>query len=253
MTTTLGTHRLGGAIRWQPAPGARSLQAVTAAPVADPGWPPVDPVFPPLMLTALNRFRAQNGARALVLDQRLLASSAYKARHMAQYLYMDHNDPDTPGHPAETFAQRITAFYGVNGAAENIAYGDYSRTATYDKTGHLLSVDLPALASSLVDAFASDVGHRANELSGSVAVGFAVAWSAPISGPDGVVDQLPFVVQDYGWDTHIVARQTRRRRTTRRPRPGMSGRRRTTRGRPRPARRPPSTSTPCSRSAACRR
>jgi hypothetical protein len=110
----------------------------------------------------------------------------------------------------------VSAFYGQFAISENIAYGDYSadaaHTTIYDADGYLVAVDKAALAEGLVQAFGSDIGHRANELNGSVAAGFAVAWSKPVPRKDAKptdeirydTPQLPFCVQDYGWDTHVV-------------------------------------------------
>src|SRR4051794_36749232 len=77
-------------------------------------WPAARPALADAVLAAVNAHRSAAGARPLVVSPALQAAAVWKARHMARYRYMDHDDPAPP--VARTVAQRIAACgYGGSG------------------------------------------------------------------------------------------------------------------------------------------
>jgi uncharacterized protein YkwD len=127
---TLGslTHGVGAA-----------AAAGDCTPAAD--WPAQRSDLAQQTIQLVNQHRASLGLRQLVVAPTLQASAEWKARHMAKYLYMTHNDPAPP--VARDTAARMAAC-GVSGAwGENIAYG------------------YPT-AQSVVTGWLNSAGHRAN-------------------------------------------------------------------------------------------
>jgi uncharacterized protein YkwD len=113
-------------------------------------WPAAKPDFAARVVDLVNAHRATKGLKALKVSPTLTGSSVWKARHMAQYLYMQHDDPAPP--VARTVAQRLAACaYAGGGWGENIAYG-YSTPE------------------AVVQAWLNSPGHRANIENGSYAV-----------------------------------------------------------------------------------
>lgn len=103
------------------APLRVGLITVTAVP-ADPSWPPVDRGVAAQVHALVNAHRVSKGMHALQPLGSLTASAEWKARHMAQYTYMEHDDPLPP--VARTWYERITDNgYTGFGAGENIAGG----------------------------------------------------------------------------------------------------------------------------------
>jgi uncharacterized protein YkwD len=93
------------------------------------------------VIKLVNAHRASLGLRTLSVSPALTRSAVWKARHMATYRYMGHNDPAPP--VARTVAERIAAC-GYSGSwGENIAEG------------------YPT-ASSVVAAWLASPGHKAN-------------------------------------------------------------------------------------------
>jgi uncharacterized protein YkwD len=125
--------------------GALEHGVGTAAAAGDctPGadWPAQRSDLAQQTVQLVNQHRASLGLRQLVVAPTLQASAEWKARHMAKYLYMAHNDPAPP--VARDAAGRMAAC-GVSGAwGENIAYG------------------YPT-AQSVVTGWLNSAGHRAN-------------------------------------------------------------------------------------------
>ena len=109
-------------------------------------------------VSLVNSHRAGLGLRPLVVASALQASAVWKARHMAKYSYMSHNDPAPP--VARTTAERMSACGVTGGWGENIAYG-YATPA------------------SVVNGWLNSSGHRANiENATYVAIGSGAASSA---------------------------------------------------------------------------
>ncbi len=140
----------------------------TAVGACTPGgdWPAARPALADEVLAAVNAHRATVGARPLVVSPALQAAAVWKARHMAKYGYMDHDDPAPP--VARTVSQRITACgYAGSGWGENIAYGYPTAQAVMQgwlsSPGHRANIEQPGFASTGIGA--------------AVAPGGAVYWS----------------------------------------------------------------------------
>ena len=92
-----------------------SAAAVSAAPAAAAGagdctpaasWPAQRADLAAQVVSLVNAHRAQLGLQALVVSPALDAAATWKARDMAAYGYMDHDDPAPV---ARTAQDRITA------------------------------------------------------------------------------------------------------------------------------------------------
>lgn len=126
--------------------------AVTAHPAAavvgdcTPGsdWGTSRPDLASSVVSLINAHRTSMGLVSLNVSPTLTNAAVWKARHMAKYSYMAHDDPAPP--VARTPADRLEACgypSRTSGWGENIAYG-YSTP------------------SSVVDAWLNSPGHRAN-------------------------------------------------------------------------------------------
>lgn len=89
----------------------------------------------------VNAHRASLGLAALTVSPTLDASAVWKARHMARYGYMAHDDPAPP--VARPIGERMQACGVTGGWGENIAYG-YTT------------------AQAVLQGWLSSPGHRAN-------------------------------------------------------------------------------------------
>jgi uncharacterized protein YkwD len=89
----------------------------------------------------VNAHRASLGLRQLVVVPALQASAVWKARHMAKYSYMAHDDPAPP--VARSAGERMAACGYTSSWGENIAYG------------------YPT-AASVVSGWLGSPGHKAN-------------------------------------------------------------------------------------------
>jgi len=109
-------------------------------------------------VTLVNSHRSSRGLRPLAVASALQASAVWKARHMAKYAYMGHNDPAPP--VARSTGERMAAC-GVTGSwGENIAMG-YATPA------------------SVVNGWLNSAGHRANiENPNYTAIGTGAAASS---------------------------------------------------------------------------
>lgn len=106
----------------------------------------------------VNAHRAALGLRQLVIVPALQGSAVWKARHMAKYSYMAHDDPAPP--VARSAGERMAACGYTSGWGENIAYGY-------------------ATATSVVSGWLNSPGHRANiENPSYVGIGAAAATSS---------------------------------------------------------------------------
>jgi uncharacterized protein YkwD len=96
------------------------------------------------VVNLINQHRTGMGLVALQVSPSLTNAAMWKARHMARYAYLQHDDPAPP--IARTVADRLEACgypSRASGWGENIAYG-YST------------------AQSVVDAWLNSAGHKAN-------------------------------------------------------------------------------------------
>ena len=89
---------------------------------ADAAWPANNKAFADQVVTLVNQHRAALGLVQLKVSPTLTASAVWKARHMAYYGYMQHDDPAPP--ISRLWYQRVQACgYNGGGMGENIAYG----------------------------------------------------------------------------------------------------------------------------------
>ena len=139
---------------------ASSAGAAAAAGDCSPGadWGTVRADFAAQTVDLVNAHRATLGLRPLAIGSALQASAVWKARHMAKYGYMAHDDPAPP--VARSTGERMAAC-GVSGSwGENIAAG----------------YPTPA---SVVNGWLNSPGHRANiENASYTAIGAGAASSA---------------------------------------------------------------------------
>ena len=109
--------------------------------VPAPSWPANRADLAAQVVTLVNAHRVQLGLVPLVLSPTLTATAEWKARNMAAYGYMDHDDPAPD---ARTANERVTACgYPAAAWAENIASGY-------------------ATAQAVVDGWLASPQHRAN-------------------------------------------------------------------------------------------
>ena len=143
------------------------------------------------VIKLVNAHRVSLGLHALAVSPELTRSAVWKARHMATYRYMAHDDPGPP--VARSAGQRIAACGYSGGWGENIAEG------------------YPT-PSSVVAAWLASPGHKANIENPSYVVtgsGAAVAnggitlWAQDFgthedsgSGPSGGARSAAIVLRD---------------------------------------------------------
>ena len=169
---------------------AASLAALTAPAVSEtaagdctPGgdWPAARPDLPAAVLTLVNAQRAAVGAPALVASPTLTAAATWKARHMAMYHYMTHDDPGPP--VSRTPADRLAACGYAGGWGENIAYGFPTASGVVSawlaSPGHRANIEQPAYRSTGISAAVASNGvvYWAQEF------GTATEDTAPPSSP----------------------------------------------------------------------
>jgi len=109
--------------------------------VPAPSWPADRADLAAQVVTLVNAHRAQLGLVALVVSPTLSAAAEWKARDMAAYGYLDHNDPAPDARSPD---ERVAACgYPATQWGENIAMGYVS-------------------AQAVVDAWLASPKHRAN-------------------------------------------------------------------------------------------
>ena len=110
------------------------------------GFRPANAAFADQVVQLVNQHRATLGLRALKVSPSLSASAVWKARHMATYSYMAHDDPAPP--VARTAADRIAACGYRGGWGENIAAGFTTPAAVLaawlQSPGHRANIENPA-------------------------------------------------------------------------------------------------------------
>jgi uncharacterized protein YkwD len=107
---------------------------------------PANAAFAAQVVQLVNEHRASLGLHALKLSPSLSASAVWKARHMATYGYMAHDDPAPP--VARTAGDRIAACGYRGGWGENIAAGFTTPAAVLaawlQSPGHRANIENPA-------------------------------------------------------------------------------------------------------------
>ena len=151
-----------------PAAAERGAQRVGDC-TAQSSWGTPLPGLAARVVDLINAHRRALGLRALNISPTLARAAVWKARHMARFRYMSHDDPAPP--VGRTAAERIAACgYAGAGWGENIAYG--------------YATPVP-----VVQAWLNSPGHRANIENRSFSVTGVGAASA-----NGMV----FWAQDFG-------------------------------------------------------
>lgn len=156
------------------AAGAFAVVGVDASPTAggctpQANWPAARPKLAEAVVSLINAHRTSLGLRALVVSPALTASATWKARHMAEYQYMGHDDPAPP--VARAWYQRIAACGFAGAAGENLAAGFPS-------------------AGAAVQAWLADPPHKANLESTS--------WNLTGVGVAESANGMVFWAQDFG-------------------------------------------------------
>ena len=143
---------------------------------ADASWPAARPNLEAGVLALVNAHRTGMGLNALGTSAALTRSAEWKARHMARYGYMAHDDPAPP--VARSWSDRITACgYSGPGAGENIAFW----------------YPTPA---SVMQAWLASPGHRSNIEGPYTTTGIGAAVSA-----SGIV----YWAEDFGYGPAVAA------------------------------------------------
>jgi uncharacterized protein YkwD len=144
-------------VRPLPALLAACVAALVLAPLGSPAavagdctpganFRPANTAFADDVIQLVNQHRATLGLRALKVSPTLTASAVWKARHMATYGYMGHDDPAPP--VARSAGDRIVACGYHGGWGENIAAGFLTPatvlTAWLRSPGHRANIENPA-------------------------------------------------------------------------------------------------------------
>lgn len=137
---------------------ATAARAATASCTPASSWPSARADLASRVVELVNERRENRGLQPLRVTQSLTASAVWKARHMAHFRYLAHNDPAPPD--ARGVGERLEACgYSGSNRGENIAYGFRTPQA-------------------VMQAWLSSPSHRANidnPRFGSIGVGAAVA------------------------------------------------------------------------------
>lgn len=118
-------------------------------------WGAAKPELAEDVVGLVNAWRARQGLRALRQTSTLTAAATWKARHMAKYGYMSHDDPAPP--VSRSTGQRIAACgYDAGTWGENIAYGYRTPAQVMDgwltSPGHRANIASPAYSAIGVGA-----------------------------------------------------------------------------------------------------
>jgi uncharacterized protein YkwD len=157
----------------------------TAAAVGDctpaSSWPAARADLATQVVTLVNAHRATLGLQPLAVSPTLTAAATWKARHMAAYGYMTHDDPGPP--VARTAGDRIAAC-AYPGAmwGENIAEGYNTAQAVLDgwlsSPDHRANIENPDYRATGVGAAGSPV-YWSQTFGAVVDAGATVPASAP--------------------------------------------------------------------------
>ena len=142
---------------------APTAHATTAAGDCSPGsdWGTLRADFAAQTVDLVNAHRATLGLSQLAVGSALQASAVWKARHMAKYGYMAHDDPAPP--VARSVAERMAACGVTGGWGENIAAGYPSPQSVFDgwlgSPGHRANIENPNYVSMGAGAASSATGQ----------------------------------------------------------------------------------------------
>jgi uncharacterized protein YkwD len=151
-------------------------------------WPADRPDLAAQVVALVNAHRAQLGLTPLVVSPTLTASAQWKARNMAAFGYLDHDDPAPDARTADERA--VACGYHSTGWGENIAFGYSTAQAVFDawldSPEHRANIERPEYRATGVGAagaptyWAQSFGVTVD--AGSV-VPAAVAPTTPASAP----------------------------------------------------------------------
>jgi uncharacterized protein YkwD len=143
-------------------PGApAAAQAVVGDCTPGGDWGTPRPDFAQRVVALVNQHRASLGLSQLTVATAPTSSAVWKARHMARYLYMTHDDPAPP--IARTTVQRMEACGVTGGWGENIAYGYTTPEAVMqgwlNSPGHRANIENASYRTIGVGAATSSTGR----------------------------------------------------------------------------------------------
>lgn len=153
-------------------PYVRELLAVEPRYPADPAWPPYIATQENDMVQAVNEFRKKNGRAPLVVNPTIQPVGHWKARNMAAWLYMMHDDPANMG------------WHSFPGRVWFDRWADLSFDTTHAAFGENIAYGTPDVEAT-VYAFTQDEAHLQNMISAawsSCAMGVAAIPGGTIAG-----------------------------------------------------------------------
>jgi uncharacterized protein YkwD len=165
------------------AAAATAVPPTAAAAVGDctpsAAWPANRADLAAQVVDLVNSHRAGLGMQPLVVSPTLTAAATWKARHMAAYDYMDHDDPAPP--VARTTGERLAdCGYPLAAWGENIAEGYQTAQAVVNgwlgSPGHRANIEDPAYRATGVGAAGSPL-YWAQTFGSVVDAGSAVSTS----------------------------------------------------------------------------
>jgi uncharacterized protein YkwD len=168
-------------------PALRSTSALGATASCTPGsgWPASNASLAQQVVALVNQHRASIGLAGLQNDQALADSAAWKASHMANYGYFDHNDP-APPIARDPFTRMTDCGYSAGGAeGENIAFGQTDANdvmnAWLNSPGHKANIEEPSFRSIGVGAATAANGqiYWVQDFAGGVSSGAPPASAPP--------------------------------------------------------------------------
>jgi uncharacterized protein YkwD len=168
-----------------PAGGAAGAAIVGSCTPAT-SWPASSASLSAQLLQLVNNHRASMGRAPLSTSQSLTQAAVWKARHMAAYRYMAHNDPAPP--VARSWLDRVhTCGYPMSAAAaENIAAGYRTPTAVVNawlgSASHRANIENASYKSIGIGAAGTTTTYWAQNF-GSSTAGSSAPTSPPPSPP----------------------------------------------------------------------
>ena len=142
---------------------AQTARATVAVGDCSPGsdWGTLRADFAAQTVNLVNAHRAKLGLGQLAVGSALQAAAVWKARHMAKYGYMAHDDPAPP--VARSVSERMAACGVTGGWGENIAAGYPSPQSVFDgwlgSPGHRANIENPNYVSMGAGAASSATGQ----------------------------------------------------------------------------------------------
>jgi uncharacterized protein YkwD len=152
---------------------------------------PASAAFADQVIRLVNEHRAALGLRTLKVSPALTASAVWKARHMATYRYMAHDDPGPPA--ARSAGDRIVACGYNGGWGENIAAGFLTPAsvlaAWLQSPGHRANIENPTY---VVTGAGASISARGEPV---WAQDFGVADDSVTSAPPGTTGDVGIRLQ----------------------------------------------------------